>query len=238
MYEIISDIGNYRELNEDYTSAKSIENKNLYVVADGMGGYNGGEIASKLAVDTIVNNFNNLHSYIDEEDFLRSSIVTANKLIYENSKSIQELKGMGTTITACIIDENNMTVANVGDSCCFVIKKDYIKKITKDHSYVQELLDNGTITNSEAISHPQKNIITRALGTDDFIEIDIFKIDLNNVLYILLCTDGLSNKVSPYEIYDVIKETNLQDSLKNLVMKSKENGSRDNITAILIKGEC
>lgn len=235
MVQVISDIGNHRDINEDYLSYTENEGSNLYVIADGMGGHNAGEVASKMAVDTLINGFK--LSFIDDEDVIRSLIVAANDEIYKLSHSKEDYNGMGTTVTACLVKKNNITIGNVGDSSLYIIKDKIIKKITKDNSYVQELLDKGKITLEEAKNHPNKNLITRALGTAPSIQIDIYKLSGSGIKYILMCTDGLSNEVSPFEMYEIINNNSLKDACRLMVDKAKENGGRDNISLILIEGD-
>ncbi|MDV3429341.1 MAG: Stp1/IreP family PP2C-type Ser/Thr phosphatase [Bacillota bacterium] len=235
MAEAISDIGNFRDINEDYLGFTQHNDEKLYVIADGMGGHNAGEVASKLAVDTLVNGFKN--EFIDEEDTIRSLIVAANEKIYELSHCKEDYNGMGTTITACIIKGNKVTIGNVGDSSLYIIKNNIIKKVTKDNSYVQELLDKGKISMEEAKNHPNKNLITRALGTASSIQVDIYKLSSDGIKYILLCTDGLSNEIEPFEIYEIINNNNAKEACHLLVEKAKANGGRDNISLILVEGD-
>ncbi|WP_315114955.1 Stp1/IreP family PP2C-type Ser/Thr phosphatase [uncultured Clostridium sp.] len=239
MVGVLSDIGNYRSVNEDSVGYFKSDNFAIYIVADGMGGHNAGEIASKLAVDSIIDSVKKLNSIEDGEKLLESSIKHANNLIYKRSKEKSSLSGMGTTVTTCLVYENKMLIGNVGDSRCYIINKDNnIIKITKDHSLVQQLLDDGTITEEEAVIHPNKNIITRALGTNPSILVDIFAINLEDVKKVLLCTDGLTNDVTLNEIYDIIIKNNCCDASRLLIELSKEKGGRDNISVIVFEGEC
>ena len=132
-----------------------------------------------------------------------------------------------------------MVVANVGDSSCYIIDNERkLSKVTRDHSLVQQLLDNGTITEEKARNHPNKNIITRALGTNEQVEVDLFDVDLVNVIKCILCTDGLTNDVTYAEMYDIIMENDNDSSCKMLVELSKSKGGRDNISVIVFEGEC
>ncbi|NMM65637.1 Stp1/IreP family PP2C-type Ser/Thr phosphatase [Clostridium sp. P21] len=241
MVGMLSDVGNVRKINEDSVGFYQSENFDIYVIADGMGGHNAGEVASKLAVDTTIDYIKSFISFIDTESMketLTSGIKLANEKIFSLSKSKDELNGMGTTITACLVKENNMIVANVGDSSCYIMRYGGIVKITKDHSLVQQLVDEGSITEEEAVSHPNKNIITRALGTNINVDIDIFDVDLSDALKIILCTDGLSNGVNLNEMYDIIMGNNNQGACKQLIELSKLKGGRDNISVIVFEGEC
>lgn len=164
-----SDIGKVREINQDsYYTSESLDEVQLYLLADGMGGYNGGEIASKLAIQTaksyIENNFKEINK--DKESILQlvgSSMEYANMVVYEKAKENKELEGMGTTLEICLIYNNRAFIGHVGDSRIYRIRKDFMRKLTQDHSYVQKLVKDGTITQEEASHHPQKNMLMKAL---------------------------------------------------------------------------
>lgn len=238
MVGLVSDVGLRRSLNEDFAYYLEKEKFRIYVVADGMGGHNAGEVASKMAAMEIVN-------YVDEqfcdetkEDLIIKAIENANEKIFDFSKTNETLNGMGTTVTACLLTKSFVHVANVGDSSCLAIKNGKIKKITKDHSLVQELVDSGSITEQEAVNHPKKNIITRALGTSSKINIDVFPISNNEYDMYILCSDGLTNELTNEEILAVIKnESDYTDMANKLVDLAKEKGGRDNITVLLFGGE-
>ena len=164
-----SDVGKIREKNEDYYSiSESLDEVQLYILADGMGGASGGEIASKLAVEKakkyILNNFKEIEK--DKESIIQlvaSSMEYANMVVYEKSKEDKELEGMGTTLEVCLIYNNKAYIGHVGDSRIYRIRKDFIRKLTQDHSYVQKLVKDGKITEEEAAHHPQKNMLMKAL---------------------------------------------------------------------------
>ncbi|MCY6356730.1 Stp1/IreP family PP2C-type Ser/Thr phosphatase [Clostridium sp. ZS2-4] len=236
----LSDRGNIREINEDYLDFYEDDNVQVYVIADGMGGHNAGDVASKTAVDSCINYIKSLEK-IHEDDLekvLRDAVAYANGIIYEKSKVSENLNGMGTTITVCLIKQNEVAIANVGDSSCFSIDNRGIEKITKDHSLVQELIDDGSITEQEALRHPNKNIITRALGTRKTVDIDIFQRKKYEIQKIILCTDGLTNEVNKNEMYDIILKNNNKESCKMLVQAAKNKGGRDNISVIVVGGVC
>lgn len=238
MFGLISDVGMVRSLNEDFAECYEDENFSIYVVADGMGGHNAGEVASKMAAQGIVNYISNNFYSKEKTNLLKESIEKVNKEIYINSVKSDNLSGMGTTITACFKFDNTVQVANVGDSSCFGINKNLIKKITKDHSLVQELVDLGTISESEAVNHPKKNIITRAVGTSEDIDVDIFNLDSSEYSMFLLCSDGLSNEVTKEEILLIVQEEETFTAACNrLVNLAKFKGGRDNITVLLFGGE-
>lgn len=238
MAGMLTDLGNIREINEDYFGYHEDIEKKIYVVADGMGGHNAGEIASKLAVDTTIEYINSICCLENLENILKEAIEFSNKKIYNLSQTKDSLRGMGTTITACLISGGKMAVANVGDSRCYISNNNSIRQITKDHSLVQELLDAGTITEEEAYVHPNKNIITRALGTYHTVEADTCLIDLKDVHKVMLCTDGLSNSLTDEEMYDIIANNSSEAACYKLVELSKQRGGRDNITVIIFEGEC
>lgn len=164
-----SDKGNVRETNEDYFYiSNSLDEVQLYILADGMGGYNGGEIASKLAVQTaknyIENNFKDIEKDKDSIiQLLGSSMEYANMVVYEKAKSTPELQGMGTTLEICLIYNNKVYIGHVGDSRVYRIRKQFIRKLTQDHSYVQKLVKEGTITKEQAVHHPQKNMLMESI---------------------------------------------------------------------------
>jgi PPM family protein phosphatase len=236
MVGLLSDIGNMRKLNEDYLGYFQDENKRFYVIADGMGGHNAGEVASKIAVETVIDYINSINDIEDGTVVLKNAITLANENIYKLSQGNEELNGMGTTITIGLIIKDSFFVANVGDSSLYIIKKDEITKITKDHSLVQQLIDSGSITEEEAKIHPNKNIITRALGTHAVVEADTFKVDLQGVIKIIMCTDGLTNEVNTSEMYDIVLKNENDVSCKKLIELSKQKGARDNISVIIFEG--
>ena len=232
MVGIKSDVGIVRSLNEDYAGYIEEEEFKLYVVADGMGGHNAGEVASEMAVKAV-------EAYVKENykeqgsNVLENAVLFANEKIYNKAIVGSEYKGMGTTLVAALVYRNTIIVANVGDSSCFGVIDNNITKITKDHSLVQELIDSGSITEEEGRNHPKKNVITRALGTNN-----VVKIDINTYDKYLLCTDGLSNEVLKEEILMEINDINdYNTACDKLVLLAKNRGGRDNITVLLFGGE-
>ncbi len=235
LVQLMTDVGNFRKVNEDYIDYYTDETKRIYVIADGMGGHNAGEIASKLAVENTISYINSLSQLDDLEDSIKKAVGDSNNKIYELSKSKADLNGMGTTLTACLIKGSDMVIANVGDSRCYIIKDKAISLVTKDHSLVQQLLDEGSITESEADNHPNRNIITRALGTNSTVDVDVIKMDIKGIEKIILCTDGLSNLVNEQELYDFVM--NKDDCCAELIELSKSRGTKDNISVIVFEGE-
>ena len=238
MVGIVSDIGMVRNLNEDYAKYLECNDFKIYVVADGMGGHNAGEVASKMAAEGIVNYVGENFSENTKDVVLKNAIEKVNEDIYFHSLKNDCLNGMGTTITACLITKDWIKIANVGDSSCFGITNNEIIKITKDHSLVQELVDSGSISENEAANHPKKNIITRAIGTSDKVNVDIFDIIENKYDKYVLCSDGLTNELTKEDIIKVInEEKDLSLACERLVNIAKYKGGRDNITVLLFGGE-
>lgn len=238
MVGYLTDIGNLRSLNEDYINYIEEERFKLYVIADGMGGHNAGEIASKMAVDSIIDYIrNNIHTN-DNGEILISAVKEANENIYQASLNSTVYNGMGTTVTACIIINDRTYIANVGDSCCYIVEGNEITKVTRDHSLVQELLDEGSITEEEAFHHPNKNIITRAVGTGSNIDVDLFDISHINFNYIIMCTDGLSDELEKEDILRIVQSsTDITEICRLLINTAKERGGKDNISVLIIGGE-
>ena len=235
-----SDIGKARDMNQDsYYVSQPSETVGLYIVADGMGGYNGGEIASKLAIisakNYIENNFvKTEHSKEELQKLVKNAIEYANMVVYEKSKEDKSLEGMGTTIEVVLACENRIYIGHIGDSRVYRIRKNIIRKLTVDDSYVQKLVKDGTITKEEAIHHPKKNMLMKALGCEEKIEPDIMVKGFNSNDIILICSDGLTNMIAEQEIYNIIVE-NIETATQNLIKKAKELGGYDNITVIIIK---
>ncbi len=235
-----TDVGKAREINEDYYYITPPgEEPRVYILADGMGGYNGGEVASKLAVTTtlsyIQSNFASIPK--DKEDILnlvKSAVEYANMVVYEKASKEKELEGMGTTLDVCLIYHNKVYIGHVGDSRVYRIRKEFIRKLTHDHSYVQKLVKDGTITEEEATHHPKKNMLMKALGCKAFVDPDVTIKGFIKDDILLMCSDGLTNMVNDEEIYKIIKKEGTLAAEK-LVEKANENGGYDNVTAIVIR---
>lgn len=234
-----TDVGKAREMNQDYYSIPSSESDlQLYILADGMGGYNGGEIASRLAAETtknyIQNNFKKIEH--DKEAILKlvkDAMEYANMVVYEESKKDENLQGMGTTLDVCFIYNSKIYIGHVGDSRIYLIKKDIARKITKDHSYVQQLVEDKKITREEAEHHPKKNMLLKALGCTSYVEPDIRARNLEKDDILLMCSDGLTNIVEESKIYEVVRE-NKEKAPEILVNLANNAGGYDNITVITI----
>lgn len=232
-----TDKGKVRENNQDYIVTFIGKRYLLLVVADGMGGHNAGEVASSMAALTIRDFvFNKFDSYDNIEELLKDAIKLSNSSVYQESIKKNNLSGMGTTATCCLLFDDRLFLGHVGDSRAYLINKVGIVKITQDHSYVQQLIDNGSITENEALLHPQRNLITRAIGTEECIEVDTKTMDINNGDIILLCSDGLTNYVSNNEIFDIVRE-NIKDAADLLIELAKKRGGNDNISVIIVRKE-
>ena len=218
----MTDIGRKRKLNQDYvySSEQPVGNlPNLFLVADGMGGHNAGDYASQVAVETMVERI----ADSQETDILRifdMAVQAANRRIRELGARSRELEGMGTTMVAACCREGTVYVANVGDSRLYVVNRFGLRQITRDHSWVEEMVQRGGIGREEARNHPDKNIITRAVGGDE----------------ILMCTDGLTNMLEDEEIRMILDGArDIVEKTQELVRAANENGGRDNISVILIE---
>lgn len=236
----LTDSGLSRENNQDSFFVSNQEDFPLFIVADGMGGHNAGEIASDIAVETIrentFNNRENLNCKDNIVNTIKQSLAEANKKIYFKALGTPECSGMGTTVTMVYVFQNKLYIGHVGDSRAYYIDELCIKQITEDDSLVNELLKNGSITKEEAINHPQRNVITKALGTSIDIEVDVETFDYKHGDILIICSDGLSNMVKEDIIFKTIKsEDNVNLACRYLVDLAKENGGLDNITVIIIK---
>ncbi len=227
-YSVISDVGKKRTNNQDsYFICDG-----WCVVADGMGGHNGGEVASHTAIEIIKKSL--MQQSISVDLLLKNAIENANSELYKMSQSDPTLEGMGTTMVLCYFDGYEAVIAHVGDSRAYHISPLGLVQITCDHSIVQQLIESGTITEAEAKNHPQKNLITRAIGTEATIQTDINRFEFCKDDFILLCTDGLTNYVSDSEIEKVVKENDTDTAVRILVDLANSRGGTDNITAVLI----
>ena len=235
-----SDVGKVREINEDsFYISDSLDEIQLYILADGMGGYKGGEVASKLAIQSAKNYIESNFKQIEKDkdsiiQLVGSSIEYANMIVYEKSKENKELNGMGTTLDVCLIYNNRVFIGHVGDSRVYRIRKEFMRKLTQDHSYVQKLVKDGTITKEEAVHHPQKNMLMKALGCNAFVEPDVMVKGFLKDDILIMNSDGLTNLVSQEEIFKEAKK-DIEQAPKELVNLANEKGGYDNITVVVIK---
>ncbi len=232
----MTDTGKVRTANQDYVYASTEPVgvlPNLFLVADGMGGHQAGDYASRYAAENLV-------ACLKEEPetrivpLLREGILKVNGMLYEESLKMPERNGMGTTLVAAVIDDSTMSVANIGDSRLYLVNN-HLKQITKDHSFVEELVSLGQLERGSRDYQEKKNIITRAVGTEDKLEIDFFEVSLEPGDYVLMCSDGLSNMLEDAEIEEIIcSELELPEKAEKLITVANDNGGKDNIAVILI----
>ena len=207
---------------------------NLFVVADGMGGHNAGDFASRYGVSVLVEsvkrdtNFNPVR-------IIRHGIEAANSQIFEQAKRDISMEGMGTTMVVATVVGNYAYVANVGDSRLYLAADGTFDQVTQDHSLIAEMVRLGELTPEQARNHPDKNIITRAVGTQDTVKIDFFDIQLEEGNQLVMCSDGLSNMVTDEEIFELICREDGEDKAKRLIDKANANGGRDNIAVIVVE---
>ncbi len=233
----LTDIGKKRKVNQDYiyeTTEKIGVFPNLFMLADGMGGHKAGDYASKFLVDSMADFIGKTE---DGEiiKILNNAISVSNTMIYRKSREVPELAGMGSTLVAAVISGDKLFVANVGDSRLYIIR-DGITQVTRDHSYVEEMVKNGQMKRGSEDYLMHKNIITRAVGISSKVEPDFFEVELENNDYILLCSDGLTNMVDDDTILTVIAGNGSLGYKSNTLIKTaNENGGNDNIAVVLIK---
>ncbi len=255
-----TDIGKKRETNQDnFLTMRVCDNVTMFVLCDGMGGTNGGNIASSLAIRTFADYVEQeLSCHINSDDIcdlesvnlprlIDGAVRAANEAVYSRARQNSELTNMGTTIVAALATDDEIHIANVGDSRMYMVLNRELTQLTHDHSYVQMLVDMGQLTKEEAATNPRKNILTRAVGTEPTVDADIITIDMpKRGAYLMLCSDGLYNFISEKELVNIIRkkfkdyddddyDAELTVKTKLLVDTANANGGGDNITIILIK---
>ena len=236
-----TDVGKIREHNEDNVIIlKNDKNEYLLAVADGMGGHKAGEVASAIVIDYLTAEFCNLDTLGNKEnaiEFLRNVVVEMNNKIFDYTKENPDSKGMGTTFVCAVKTRDYLLYGNIGDSSGYVIKKNKLHKVTRDHTLVNLLVSTGELTKEEAKYHPRKNVLMRALGANNPIEIDIFDVE-NTTDGILLCSDGLTNMLTDEQIEKVlVEEKNAEDAVQKLIKKANARGGNDNISIAYLKKE-
>ena len=241
----LTDTGKVREHNEDMIGAES--DIGLFVLADGMGGYNAGEVASGIAVKTIISL---VKEAVQREDLsvpdsdsgltrpsiiLRDAIHRANKIIYHTSKTQPQCEGMGTTVVACMFFDNKISIAHVGDSRLYRLRDNRFEQLTMDHSLLQELVDRGFYSQEEAQRATNKNYVTRALGVEQNVDVEIHEEPVQKSDYYVLCSDGLSDMIEDEDIHLTIStfSASLDMVAKQLIQLSNDNGGRDNISVVM-----
>ena len=233
----ITDTGVTREMNQDYyfaTDTNLGNLPNLFIVADGMGGHKAGDYASRHTIERVVASISR-NSSEEPVTIIQEAISKANELLVAESNEDETKSGMGTTLVIATLVGDKLIVANVGDSRLYVIS-DMVRQITRDHSLVDEMVRLGELNPSEARSHPDKNIITRAIGAQKDVKADFFDVELAKDDYVLMCTDGLTNMVRDEEILDIVRSEKEPEAIAHkLVRMANNNGGRDNITVTIIK---
>lgn len=235
----LTHVGQKRSINQDYIyfSDEPVGNlPNLYIVADGMGGHKAGDKASSFAVEEFVKYIQNAegeHPLV----LLRNAMDDVNSALYQLASSKPEYEGMGTTFVSAVVLDESVYIMNIGDSRLYVLDEN-LTQISLDHSLVEELVRNGQLTKEEAKNHPQKNVITRAVGVNTKVKPDFFQVSMEDVKSILLCSDGLTNMVTEQTIKYVLENTkNIRKAAEALIGLANDGGGLDNISVVIIEKE-
>ncbi|MDO5724771.1 MAG: Stp1/IreP family PP2C-type Ser/Thr phosphatase [Tissierellia bacterium] len=240
-YYAISNIGKIRPKNEDSYFISNDMLKPVFIIADGMGGHKSGEVASKMAVDIVNKNLQRVDFYQDIkelEDDVVKAISIANREIYLKSKEDPDYNGMGTTFTMAYVYNDTILISHVGDSRCYTLNPSAIVQITEDDTLVNSLIKLGEITPEEAKTHPKRNVVTNAVGTNESLDISLIRYKYQHDDSLLICTDGLTNLVTDEELFETYKKHNNLEKLgKELVEMALEKGGNDNITLIIVELE-
>jgi len=236
-----TDPGKVRSHNEDSVTIINNENNEFVLaIADGMGGHKAGEVASSIAIEHITKSFYNLETIGNKDDaieWLRQIVKEINDKIFDYANKNPESKGLGTTLVIAIKTDDYILYGNIGDSSGYVIKNGILHKVTKDHTYVGMLISNGRLTEEGAKNHPGKNLLTRALGANNPIDIDIFDID-TSVKGLFLCSDGLTNMVTVEQIEKILNSNlSIEEAVVKLIKKANSRGGTDNISIAYLKKE-
>ncbi len=221
-----------RQKNEDSLFAPECADGFFAIVADGMGGHNAGEIASSIVVDTIREKLDGVNPENIKKSDVQRMLATANTAVYKNAFENPERIGMGSTATVAVFSGEKVLIGQIGDSRAYLFSDGEIRQITKDHSYVQLLIDSGYISEEDAKHHPQRNIITRAIGTESVVEADIYTVAIKDGDIILLCSDGLSGTISDNDIADILR-SDIHTAADRLVDAALSSGSTDNISVVI-----
>lgn len=237
----LTDTGKVRDHNEDNVIILNNDNNEyLLAVADGMGGHKAGEVASAIVINHLTEEFYRLNTIGTKEsavDWLRNIVTEMNNKIFEYTKENPDSKGMGTTFVCAIKTDDYLLYGNIGDSSGYVIKNKKIHKVTKDHTLVNLLVSTGELTEAEAKYHPRKNVLMRALGANNPIDIDIFDVD-TQISGIFLCSDGLTNMLTDEQIEKVINSgLTIEETVEKLIKKANARGGNDNISIAYLKKE-
>lgn len=234
-----TDVGMVRNDNQDYFyfTTEPVGNlRNLFIVADGMGGHRAGDMASRFTVETFVSLVKS-YEYTDTVTLLTEAVTQVNTLLLKKAKESEDYEGMGTTLVAATIEGNTLKVANVGDSRLYLVGDD-ICQVTRDHSLVEEMVLRGQLEKEEAKNHVNKNIITRAIGAGETVTPELFSVDLDPGVKILMCSDGLTNMLDDNRIEHYVKEAgSVDEAVNELIVAANNAGGKDNVTALLIDPE-
>lgn len=236
----MSHTGLVRDVNEDYFGYYHIGEYDILIIADGMGGHRGGKVASKVAVDSVREYFEtHLKEGHPVESLIDESLNTANRMIRDFASANISLYGMGATVILLVVFRNSAYFRHLGDCRLYLIRNKQIRRLTKDHTLVQKLLDDGIITYAESLLHPERNIVSKALGGRLYLEFDepVQTIELEKGDRLLMCSDGLFDSMSDEEILELSKEGDLKECVKRLVDEANRRGGNDNITVQLIEFE-
>ncbi len=234
-----TDIGLKRTSNQDSYAAGELPGSVAWaVVCDGMGGTNGGNFASSTAVKIISERISSSYrqgmSFTSIKNMFMSAIIAANVCVFEKANENPELSGMGTTVVVAIVADEHVYVAHAGDSRAYILSRGKLHQLTKDHSFVQEMVDSGKLTPDEAREDPRKNLITRALGVSEDLRIDFCEEQISEDDVLLICTDGLTNFVEPAEIYELTDDGKFYEFAERLVNRANHNGGGDNVTVVTV----
>jgi serine/threonine protein phosphatase PrpC len=235
----LSDKGRVRQHNEDCVGVFENEAGILAIVADGMGGHLAGDVASQMTVSsfkTLWEQVKTIENPKEAEAWLTAKISEVNKVVYDHSLTNPECQGMGTTFVGAIITSSFATIGHIGDSRCYLLNNSGYKQVTNDHSLVNELVRTGQISKDDAEHHPRKNVLLRALGTEQSVELDLTTIEFEQDNILLLCSDGLTNKVSDEMMQEELSNRHpLSEKVETLIQQANDNGGEDNISVALIK---
>ncbi len=229
-----TDVGKRRTNNQD--AIKVNEALSLFVVADGMGGHQAGEVASQMTVEILENYIQEHLNVLTPETCIVEALVEANKRVYLKSLEVEDYRGMGTTCSVVLFKDDELHIGHVGDSRVYFID-DEIKQITRDHTLVDDLLHMGEISKEEAMVHPKRHVITRAIGTDPTVEVDYQTVEQTNLKKILICSDGLTETMNDKEIINMVNTHSIEDSVEKLIALANDRGGTDNISVVLLSND-
>ena len=237
-----TDVGSVRDMNQDFIKFHRFDEETaLLIVCDGMGGAKAGNVASEVAVNSIYETFLKKFNYSQNDRELKtimtSAVNGANLDVFDLAQNNDDYYGMGTTAVVVFISQGYAYTIHAGDSRAYIIYPDEIKRLTNDHSIVQQLINNNMITEEEAKTHPKRNVITRALGIDECLETDFSTTSLKKNYSILICSDGLSNYVDEKDVLEIVNNFAVDKACDKLIKLANKNGGGDNISVVIAKGQ-